>query len=264
MDLLYIRSASGKLVPLSAIARVTQDVGPQVVNHVGQLPAVTLSFNIKANTPLNVAMDEVNKAAKEALPDEITSSFQGTAQAFKQSMSGLPILLALAVIVIYIVLGILYENFVYPLVILAALPFALFGALMTLLIFNAQLTIYAYVGVIMLIGLVMKNGIMVVDFALEAQSEGKSPEEAVHQASLIRFRPIMMTTMSAFMGTLPIALGIGAGGDSRQPLGLAVVGGLVFSQLLTFFVTPVIFIYMERLQRRLSAKKENPTIGAKA
>jgi HAE1 family hydrophobic/amphiphilic exporter-1 len=249
---LYVRSSGGMLVPLATVAEIEEGIGPASVNHYGQLPAVTISFNLKPGVSLGTAVDEVRRLAREVLPATITTRFQGTAQAFQSSIQGLGILLILAVLVIYLVLGILYESFIHPLTILSALPFAGFGALITLLLFRTELSIYAFVGVIMLIGLVKKNGIMMIDFALEAQrTEGKSPPEAIVEACLIRFRPIMMTTMAALMGTLPIAFGMGAGSEARRPLGLAVVGGLLFSQFLTLFVTPVFYIYMDRAQARV-------------
>jgi HAE1 family hydrophobic/amphiphilic exporter-1 len=250
LSMLYVRSSSGDLVPLDAVAKLIPTVGPLAVNHSGQAPSVTLSFNLKPGTSLGAAVQEVNDAAKTTLPATVTTSFQGTAQAFQSSLQGLGVLLFVAIAVIYMVLGILYESFIHPLTILSALPFAGFGALLTLLIFKVDLSIYAFVGIIMLVGLVKKNGIMMVDFALEVQKQGKDATEAIYEACVVRFRPIMMTTMAALMGTIPIALGFGAGAESRRPLGLAVVGGLLFSQTLTLFVTPVFYVYMDKLTRK--------------
>src|SRR3989449_1509908 len=252
LSLLYIRSQSGPLVPLSSLATLSSTAGPLTVNHAGQLPAVTISFDLREGVAIGTAVAEVQRIARQLLPASITTSFAGTAQAFQSSQAGLLALLILAVLVIYMVLGILYESFIHPLTILSALPFAGFGALLTLLIFRVDLSVYAFVGVIMLVGLVKKNGIMMIDFALEAQrTEGKSAREAILQACSIRFRPIMMTTMAALMGTLPIALGVGVGSESRRPLGIAVVGGLAFSQFITLYVTPVIYTYLDALQQRL-------------
>lgn len=255
LSLLYVRSSAGQLVPLRAVSKLSQDLGPLSVNHLGQLPAVTLSFNTRPGVSLGSAVSAVNRTARESLPATITTSFQGAAQAFQESMQGLGWLLLAAMLVIYIVLGILYESFIHPLTILSALPFAGFGALVTLVLFGSDLNLYAYVGVILLVGLVKKNGIMMIDFALDAQrAQGMDPETAIFKACIIRFRPIMMTTMAALFGTLPIALGFGAGAESRRPLGLAVVGGLLFSQMLTLFVTPVVYVYMDRFQRWISGK----------
>jgi HAE1 family hydrophobic/amphiphilic exporter-1 len=254
---LYIQSQSGQLVPLDSVTRLVRTVGPLTVNHSGQIPSVTVSFNLRPGVSLGTAVTEITRLARESLPAAISTSFQGTAQAFQSSMSGLGFLLLMTIVVIYMILGILYESFIHPLTILSALPFAGFGALVTLFLFRTELSIYAFVGVIMLVGLVKKNGIMMVDFALAAErGEGKKAEEAIFEACLIRFRPIMMTTMAALLGTLPIAIGFGAGAESRRPLGLAVVGGLLFSQLVTLYVTPVFYVVFDNLKSRRQARKK--------
>jgi HAE1 family hydrophobic/amphiphilic exporter-1 len=255
LSLLYIRSNTGQLVPLDAVANLRPTLGPLTVNHLGQLPAVTLSFNLRPGVALGDAVEQVDRAAREVLPASTTRSFQGTAQAFESSMRGLGLLLLMAILVIYIVLGILYESFIHPITILSGLPSAGFGALLTLKLFHLELSIYAFVGIIMLVGIVKKNAIMMIDFALTAQrSEGKNALESIYEGALIRFRPIMMTTMSALKGTLPIALGVGAGAESRRPLGLAVVGGLVFSQFVTLYLTPVFYYYMDAIQHWVRRK----------
>ena len=261
---LYVTSGSGALVPLSSVASFQRTARPLTVNHQGQLPAVTISFNLAPGVSLSQAVSRIDGAmAQLHLPATITGSVQGTAQAFQDSMQGMGLLLVLAVFVIYLVLGILYESFIHPLTILSGLPAAGVGALLTLMIFRAPLDLFSFVGIVMLIGIVKKNAIMLIDFALERQRvEGMAPMQAIVEACHVRFRPIMMTTMAAFAGTLPIALGIGAGASARRPLGLAVVGGLLVSQVLTLYLTPVIYLYMDRLQQRFGRKRKAPQLAA--
>ena len=255
LSYLYIRCANGQLVSLNTVAKLVTNLGPLTVNHMGQLPSVTISFNLQPGVAIGDAVNEISRLAANTLPITIATSFQGSAQAFQQSLNGLGMLLGMAILVIYIVLGILYESFIHPLTILSGLPAAAFGALLTLMAFHMQLDLFGFVGIIMLIGIVKKNAIMVVDFALELErTGGRTPAEAAYQGCLIRFRPIMMTTMAAIMGTLPIALGMGAGADARRPLGLSVVGGLVFAQIVTLYLTPVFYTYMDSLQNLLGRR----------
>jgi HAE1 family hydrophobic/amphiphilic exporter-1 len=246
---LYVKSSNDTLIPLETVARFTENVGPKTINHYGQFPAATISFNLTSGVSLSEAVDKLDKLVAETLPGNMSTNYQGVAQEFQKSLSGLGLLLVFSILVIYLILGILYESFIHPITILSGLPSAGFGALLVLLVFGVELNVYAFVGLIMLIGIVKKNAIMQIDFALAAQrNEGKSPVEAIYQGCLIRFRPIMMTTMAALLGALPLALGHGAGAESRRPLGLTVVGGLLFSQLITLYLTPVFYIYMDRFQ----------------
>jgi len=252
LSLLHVRSSTGTLVPLSAVSEIAPTAGALTINHSNLLPSVTLSFNLRPGVALGQAVSEVQRIAGRVLPGSVNTSFSGTAQAFQSAQAGLLALLVIAIFVIYVVLGVLYESFIHPLTILSGLPFAAFGALLTLYVFRIDLSVYAFVGIVLLVGLVKKNAIMMVDFAIEAErSETMSPADAIVHASLVRFRPIMMTTVAALVGSLPIAFAIGAGSESRRPLGVAIVGGLAFSQLVTLYVTPVVYTYMDGLNHRL-------------
>jgi HAE1 family hydrophobic/amphiphilic exporter-1 len=251
----YVRAANGQLVPLDTLATLERGAGPLLVNHLGQFPSVTVSFNLKPGVALSEAVQGVKDLVADGLPDGVTGTFQGTAQAFESSSKNLGTLLLISIIVIYIVLGILYESFIHPITILSGLPSAGLGALIILLLFNLNLDVYGFLGLILLVGIVKKNAIMMIDFAIEVQrSEKLGPEEAIYRACLVRFRPIMMTTLAAILGSLPIAIGLGEGGEARQTLGMTIVGGLLASQVVTLYITPVFYIYLDRLQKYINSK----------
>lgn len=261
----YVRTGSGGLVPLDTVAKMERGAGPLLVNHLGQFPSVTLSFNLKPGVALSQAVSEVKALTKTGLPAGISGSFQGTAQVFESSTKNLGALLFVSIVVIYIVLGILYESFIHPLTILSGLPSAGLGALLILLFFNLNLDIYGFLGLILLIGIVKKNAIMMIDFAVDVErTEHITSEEAITRACLVRFRPIVMTTLAALLGSLPIAIGIGEGSESRQTLGTTIVGGLLVSQIVTLYITPVFYIYLDRFQKYLNRRNSNLIVGDKA
>ncbi len=254
---LYMKTASNQTIPLDAVAKLTPTVGPLQINHQGQQPAVTISFNLAPDVSLGYAVDQITRIEQSSnLPATIATGFSGTAQVFQDSLRGQGVLILAAVFAAFVILGILYESFIHPITIISGLPSAGIGAILTLMLFNMELSVIAMIGIVMLVGIVKKNAIMMVDFALERRRVGLSAEHAIREAALLRFRPIMMTTFAAIFGTLPIAIGAGAGAELRQPLGIAVVGGLCVSQLLTLFITPVIYIYLDRIDRRLKRRLE--------
>jgi multidrug efflux pump subunit AcrB len=257
---IYVRSSNGTQVPLSAFTHFAARTAPLAVNHQGPYPAVTLSFNLAPDVSLGDAVSAINAEENRiGMPASIRATFSGTAQAFRSSLSNQPILILTALFTVYIVLGMLYESYIHPITILSTLPSAGVGALLALFISGTDLSVMAMIGIILLIGLVVKNAIMMIDFALDAErKEGKSPQEAIYQACLLRFRPIMMTTMAALLGGLPLALGTGTGSELRRPLGISIVGGLIVSQMLTLFTTPVVYLYMDRMRSRWARRKEAP------
>jgi HAE1 family hydrophobic/amphiphilic exporter-1 len=254
----YFKSSRGPLVPLDALAEIKPSVGPQSIAHSGQFPSVTISFNVRPGYSLGTAVDRVTEMARSILPQTVTASFTGNAQAFQSSIGNIGLPFAVSIGLVYIVLGVLYESYIHPLTILSGLPAAGLGALVTLIYFKAELNIYGFVGLVMLVGIVQKNAIMQIDFALVAERRGKSPLDAIYESCLSRFRPIMMTTLTALFGALPVALGHGAAGEARKPLGLTVVGGLVFSQLMTLYLTPVVYLYMSKLAPTRRESEEAP------
>jgi HAE1 family hydrophobic/amphiphilic exporter-1 len=257
LDKIYLKTSSGTVVPLSAVTKFVRTVGPLQVNHQGQQPAVTISFNLRPGFSLGEATESVdNLLREERLPATITVTKQGTTQVFEDSLRGQGILILAAIFAAYVVLGILYESFIHPITIISGLPSAGIGAILTLMLFRMDLSVIAMIGIVMLVGIVKKNAIMMIDFAIERRRVGLSAEAAIREAATLRFRPIMMTTFAAIFGTLPIALGTGAGAELRQPLGVAVVGGLLLSQLLTLYITPVIYVYLDRLDRMIKRRLE--------
>jgi multidrug efflux pump len=258
LDNIYVKSSNGSQVPLSAITHLEERPATLAINHQGQFPAVTISFNLATGKSIGDAVDAVNKAKQELNPPpSVNTEFQGSARAFEASLANEPILILAALIVVYIVLGVLYESYIHPITILSTLPSAGVGAILALLIFHVNLSVIALIGIILLIGIVKKNAIMMIDFALEAEREhGMAPEEAIYQACLLRFRPIMMTTMAALLGGLPLAMGTGTGSELRRPLGISIVGGLIVSQILTLFTTPVVYLFFDRIGRKYLHTKE--------
>jgi len=255
---IYVKSSNGTQVPLSAFTHFEQRETSLAINHQGQFPAVTISFNLAPGKSIGDAVTAVNKAKAELkMPPSVSAEFQGSARAFEASLANEPLLILAALIVVYIVLGVLYESYIHPITILSTLPSAGVGAILALLIFHVDLSVIALIGIILLIGIVKKNAIMMIDFALEAEREqGMSPQEAIYQACLLRFRPIMMTTMAALLGGLPLALGTGTGSELRRPLGITIVGGLIVSQVLTLFTTPVVYLFFDRIARQYRPTKD--------
>jgi multidrug efflux pump len=264
LDQLYVRTTTGDQVPLSAIARFTRTSAPLTVNHQGQFPSITISFNTAKDVSLGTAVDAIHRAeANMGLPPSIHADFQGTAQAFGESLASEPVLILAALITVYIVLGVLYESYIHPVTIISTLPSAGVGALLALMVCHNDFSVISLIGIVLLIGIVKKNAIMMIDFALEAErDQGLSPVESIHQACLLRFRPIMMTTLAALLGGLPLALGSGTGSELRRPLGISIVGGLLISQVLTLYTTPVIYLYMEKLANWIAPHRERAQPGA--